>query len=57
MIVERRVGASAHHDVATFVEFRAAVQEALAEARSLNRLSAVARRARAAQLESPLPTG
>ena len=53
VIVERRAGASAHHDVASFAEFRAAVQEALAEARSLHRRSAVARRARAAQLKSP----
>lgn len=55
VIVERRAGASAHYDVAAYVEFRAAVQEALADARGLHRASVFNRRARAAQLEAHLP--
>ena len=57
VIAERRAGAAAHYDVASFVEFRAAVQEALAEARGLHRASAFNRRAYAARVPSHLPIG
>ncbi len=55
VIVEQRAGAAAHFDVASFVEFRAAVQEALADARVAQRLSAFARQARAERCVPPLP--
>ena len=56
VIGEQRAGAAAHFDVASFVEFRVAVREALADARLAQRLSAFARQARAAQLVPPRPT-